>query len=242
MRSTIPCSRYTAARRTIADHTVRATVAFGVERTLEQDPMFAFRILVDIALKALSPAINDPTTAVLAIDQIHRLLRMLGKRALRGEVIADSAGAPRLIFRTPNWEDYVHIACNEIRACGGGSMQIMRRMRAMIENLLVSLPERRHPSLLRELRYLDLTIDEKFVLAEDRALARIADAQGLGGSTVIAGKDRVGRWRRTASFPVWLLSRDRRHRRDGPRVFRTVGVHHHSVCVWRRRAGQPVAT
>ena len=102
--------------------------------------MFAFRILVDIALKALSPAINDPTTAVLAIDQIHRLLRMLGKRALRGEVIADSAGAPRLIFRTPNWEDYVHIACNEIRACGGGSMQIMRRMRAMIDNLLLSLP------------------------------------------------------------------------------------------------------
>ncbi|MET0442725.1 MAG: DUF2254 domain-containing protein [Casimicrobiaceae bacterium] len=175
---------------TIADHTVRETVAFGIERTLEQDPMFAFRILVDIALKALSPAINDPTTAVLAIDQVHRLLRMLGKRALRGEVIADGTGAPRLIFRTPNWEDYVHIACNEIRACGGGSMQIMRRMRAMIENLLVSLPERRHPSLLRELRYLDLTIDEKFVLAEDRALARIADAQGLGGSTVIAGKDR----------------------------------------------------
>ena len=81
-------------------------------------------------------------------------------------------------------------ACNEIRACGCGSMQIMRRMRAMIDNLLLSLPKRRHPSLLRELRLLDLTIDENFAFPEDRALARIADAQGLGGSTVIAGKDR----------------------------------------------------
>ena len=59
----------------IDDRAVRSTVAFGPERTLEQDPMFAFRIIVDIALKALSPAINDPTTAVLALDQVHRLLR-----------------------------------------------------------------------------------------------------------------------------------------------------------------------
>ena len=73
----------------IGDANLRVTVAMGPERTLEQDPMFAFRILVDIALKALSAAINDPTTAVLAIDQIHRLLRFLGKHQLRGEVICD---------------------------------------------------------------------------------------------------------------------------------------------------------
>ena len=66
---------------TLDDQRLRATVAFGSERTLEQDPMFAFRILVDIALKALSPAINDPTTAVLAIDQVHRLLRVVGQAA-----------------------------------------------------------------------------------------------------------------------------------------------------------------
>ena len=47
---------------------------------MEQDPTFAFRIIVDIALKALSPAINDPTTAVIAIDQLHRLLRKAGNR------------------------------------------------------------------------------------------------------------------------------------------------------------------
>ena len=56
------------------------SVAVGPERTLEQDPAFAFRIMVDIASKGLSPAINDPTTAVLAIDQIQYLLRQLGSR------------------------------------------------------------------------------------------------------------------------------------------------------------------
>ncbi len=95
----------------IDDRIVRSAVAFGPERTLEQDPMFAFRIIVDIALKALSPAINDPTTAVLAFDQVHRLLRLVGRRSLRGEVILDDFGRPRLIFRTPNWEHYVQVAC-----------------------------------------------------------------------------------------------------------------------------------
>jgi uncharacterized membrane protein len=51
-------------------------VIFGSERTMQQDPLFGFRILVDIAIKALSAAINDPTTAVLAIDQLHRLCEL----------------------------------------------------------------------------------------------------------------------------------------------------------------------
>ena len=52
--------------------------------TPEQDPAFAFRIIVDIASKGLSPGINDPTTAVLAIDEIHHLLRSVGSRHLAG--------------------------------------------------------------------------------------------------------------------------------------------------------------
>jgi uncharacterized membrane protein len=53
----------------IDENILISSINFGIERTLEQDPTFAFRIILDIALKALSPAINDPTTAVLAIDQ-----------------------------------------------------------------------------------------------------------------------------------------------------------------------------
>jgi len=167
----------------IDDRTVRSAVAFGPERTLEQDPMFAFRIIVDIALKALSPAINDPTTAVVALDQVHRLLRMVGQRKLRGEVITDDNGQPRLIFRTPNWEDYVHVACTEIRACGADNVQIARRMRAMLENLRRTLSEHRRATLETELRLLDRAIEKNFSEPEELALARIPDLQGLGGSS-----------------------------------------------------------
>ena len=167
----------------IDDRALHSTVAFGPERTLEQDPMFAFRIIVDIGLKALSPAINDPTTAVLALDQVHRLLRMLGRRRLRGEVILDDGGQPRVIFRTPNWEDYVQVACSEIRACGANNLQIARRMRAMLENLRSTLPEHRRPTLEMQLDLLDWAVQKHFSRPEELALARIPDSQGLGGSS-----------------------------------------------------------
>jgi uncharacterized membrane protein len=83
------------------ESSLRNSVAVGAERTPEQDPLFAFRILVDIASKALSPAINDPTTAVLAIDQIHHLLRDVGKRSLAEGQETDREGRTRLVYRTP---------------------------------------------------------------------------------------------------------------------------------------------
>jgi uncharacterized membrane protein len=169
----------------IDDRQLRAAVALGPERTMEQDPTFAFRIVVDIALKALSPAINDPTTAVLAIDQLHRLLRKVGMRHLRTDEIADGAGRLRVMFRTPNWEDFVHLAFTEIRACGFNSMQVVRRLRAMIENLIQTLPAHRHPALLQEIGLLDRQIEKHFVLPEDLALARAPDSQGLGGHSSI---------------------------------------------------------
>jgi uncharacterized membrane protein len=151
---------------------------------MRQDPLFALRILVDIAIKALSKAINDPTTAVLAIDQLHRLLRSAGRRNLRTEQTVDQAGKLRVIFRTPNWEDFVHLAFSEIRFYGAENMQIARRLRAMIVNLTDTLPAKRHSALRKELESLDRTIEKLFVLPEDLKLARIPDSQGgLGGSS-----------------------------------------------------------
>ena len=166
----------------IDDRQLLASVALGSERTIEQDPTFAFRILVDIAIKALSPAINDPTTAVLAIDQIHRLLRHVGLRHVSHEEVCDEAGKLRLVFRTPNWEDFVHLACTEIRHCGTGSIQITRRMRSMLDNLMNTLPPHRHAELRKQLELLDRAIEGHYAFAEDRALARMPDPQGLGGS------------------------------------------------------------
>ena len=162
---------------------LRSAVAFGLERTMEQDPTFAYRIVVDIALKALSPAINDPTTAVIAIDQLHRLLRKAGNRNLRTDEILAKSGQLLVLFRTPNWEDFVHLAFTEIRQCGAQNMQIARRLRAMIDNLIETLPKHRHAVLLEELKLLDRDVERHFVHPEDRALARLGDSQGLGGAS-----------------------------------------------------------
>jgi uncharacterized membrane protein len=166
---------------TVDDETLRSTVAYGSERTMEQDPTFAFRIVVDIAIRALSPAINDPTTAVLAIDQLQRMLRVVGTHHLRADQILDKSGQLRLIFRTPNWEDFVHLAFSEVRSCGSNNLQIVRRLRAMIQNLLQSLPAHCQPALRQELSLLEREIERNFSFPEELALAKVPDTQGLGG-------------------------------------------------------------
>jgi uncharacterized membrane protein len=95
----------------------------------------------------------------------------------------DHTGRLRLIFRTPNWEDFVQLACREIRLYGAENFQIARRLRAMIENLVATLPKSRHPALRQELELLDRTIEKLYPLPQDLVVARIADTQGLGGSS-----------------------------------------------------------
>jgi uncharacterized membrane protein len=161
-------------------------IALGRERTLEQDPAFAFRIIVDIAVKALSPAINDPTTAVLALDQIHNMLREVGLRRLDTGSLCDSTGHLRLVYRTPNWEDFVRLAVTEIRQFGGNSTQVVRRMRAMLENLISLLPAQRSSALRQELELLKSTIYQGFAVPQDRKRADLPDCQGLGGHRKLA--------------------------------------------------------
>jgi uncharacterized membrane protein len=156
------------------------SIALGAERTMEQDPAFAFRTIVDIASKGLSPAINDPTTAVLAIDQIHHLLRHVGGRCLDNEQVRDAAGKVRLLYRTPDWEDFVTLAVTEIRQFGGTSIQVTRRLRAMLDNLIETLPEWRAPLLRQELTLLQRSAVRFFAEPEDRALAEVSDSQGVG--------------------------------------------------------------
>jgi uncharacterized membrane protein len=144
--------------------------------------MFAFRILVDVASKALSPAINDPTTAVLAIDQIHHLLRDIGKRYLAEGFEKDAHGQVRLIYRTPDWEDFVQLGSTEIRQYGRDSIQVQRRLRAMLEDLIETLPSRRAPILQKELALLGTSLKRAFPDLDDQVLAESGDLQGIGGS------------------------------------------------------------
>jgi uncharacterized membrane protein len=167
----------------IADHALNQAVAIGPERTMEQDPHFAFRIIVDIAAKALSPAINDPTTAVLALDQIHFLLRGVASRQLDTGRVHDGAGRLRLAYRTPDWEDFISLATTEIRQFGRGSIQVVRRMRAMLENLIEAVPPPRAALLRAELALLSHGVERDFLDPEDRIRAASADSLGVGGTS-----------------------------------------------------------
>jgi uncharacterized membrane protein len=155
-------------------------VDFGRERTIDQDPAFGLRVIVDIASKALSPAINDPTTATLAIDQIQRLLSLLARRRLDAAVVHDPGGRLRLFVRTPDWDDYVTMAVSEIRLYGATSPQVTRRLQAMLEALAAVVPERRRPALLSQLALLRGTVEGAYEDPTDRTQALRADLQGYG--------------------------------------------------------------
>jgi uncharacterized membrane protein len=156
-------------------------LALGAERTMEQDPAFPFRIIVDVAAKALSPAINDPTTGVLALDQLHHLLRNLGSRDLDTGQVRDADGRLRLLYRTPSWEAFLDLAVTEIRHFGATSIQVTRRLQAMLDDLVEKLPPERRPPLEAERRRLLGTAERAFADPDDRARATQGDTQGLGG-------------------------------------------------------------
>lgn len=178
-----PLARIYPPEGRVSEGSINALVAFGPERTMRQDPMFAFRIVVDVASRALSPAVNDPTTAVLAIDQIHRLLRYAGQKNLDNARVYDRSNALRLVFPTPDWDDIVDLAVTEVRQYGASSMQVVRRLRAMLEHLVDRLPAARTPPLQSELALLEQTVARSFPELEDRRRANTGDLQGLGGSS-----------------------------------------------------------
>jgi uncharacterized membrane protein len=169
------------ARTALPESGLMRAVHLAPERTSEQDPKYPIRLLVDIAIKALSPAINDPTTAVQAIDQIEDLLRRLGKRDLDAGYARDADGVLRLIFPMPTWEDYLALAFDEIRQYGADSVQVMRRLRSALVGLADSVTaETRIEAMRRYLKQLDVAVDRSHLTADDQETARQEDRQGLG--------------------------------------------------------------
>src|SRR4029453_17402101 len=122
-------------RRPIPSDAVRRAISLERQRTFDQDPKYALRLLVDVAIKALSPAVNDPTTAVQTLDEIEDLLRRIGTRNLEVGHVRDTGGVLRVVVPTPTWEDFLSLAFDEIRSCGATSLQVMRRLRAALINL-----------------------------------------------------------------------------------------------------------
>ncbi len=173
--------RVHGAKAALPEAQLMRAVHLATERTAEQDPKYPIRLLVDIAIKALSPAINDPTTAVQAIDQIEDLLRRLGHRELDAGYARDANGVLRLVFPMPTWGDYLTLAFDEIRQYGANSVQVMRRLRSALVGLADSVvSEVRVDPVRRYLKQLDVAIVRSIPDAVDQETARHEDRQGLG--------------------------------------------------------------
>lgn len=161
---------------------LQGMIALGDERTFDQDPAFALRILVDMANRALSPAVNDPTTAAQVLDHIGEVLGLIGTTDLEERTKPPSAEvAAAVVMIAPGWADFVELGFTEIREFGATSVQIMRRLRSLLEELLETVRPEHREVLEEELRRLDATVAAAWCDSVDLDRASAADGQGIGG-------------------------------------------------------------
>jgi uncharacterized membrane protein len=158
-------------------------IVVGKERTLHQDVAYGIRMLVDVAVRALSPASGDPTTAVQAIDRIHDCLRLLVSRDFPTGEHLDREGRLRLIVPVLSWEGMVHVALDELRLFAVQSLQATRRMTAMLDDLIELAPDERRAPLRYQLQRLDALAHDAFE-APDGDWAMEPDQQGVGSGPV----------------------------------------------------------
>jgi uncharacterized membrane protein len=171
---------------------LQGMVATGTERTIEQDPAFALRILVDIAIRALSPAVNDPTTAVQVLNYIEDVLHTLVTVPLRSHYsVADQRGVTRVVVPGRGWTEFLSLAMTEIRLYGATAPQVCRRLRAVLLGLIEVAPLDHQPAISAEITRLDASIEASFPDPTLREFAGRSDRQGIGGRSSEEAVDRA---------------------------------------------------
>jgi uncharacterized membrane protein len=142
----------------IADEAILDSLTGGLERTFDQDPRFAFRVLVDIALRALSPALNDQATGVQVIDAIDSLLAPLAARQLDVGGVTTADGALRVKLVLPSWEEYLALAVDEIAFSASTIPSVNARLDRLLQDLETAAPESRVQAVERRRRALSTDI------------------------------------------------------------------------------------
>ena len=151
----------------------------GGERTFVQDPAFGFRQLADVAIRALSPAVNDPTTGVQAIDRISDLLTITGSRPDPTGLRVDASGTVRVKRKLRNFDAMLVLALTEVIRYGADAPQVVRRLHGMFDELQSTLPADRHAAIGRQRSLLEAAADAALP-APFMAVASAADREGLG--------------------------------------------------------------
>jgi uncharacterized membrane protein len=164
-------------RRSVPPERFRRSIELGLERDARIDPKYALRLLVDVAVRAESAAINDPTTAVQALDQIEPMLIKLGNLDLDVGRVHDRDGALRVVYDAATWEEYLELALVETQYYGARSLQTERRIAALLDYVRKRVPEPRRAAVKR------------LVEQHDAVVAHALDGPPL---VVAAGSDRQG--------------------------------------------------
>jgi uncharacterized membrane protein len=164
-----------------ATQELEGMIALGDERTFDQDPAFAIRMMVDIANRALSPAVNDPTTAVQVLEHVGAVLGLIGRTDLTKRTKPAGAATPAaVVMVTHRWEDFVMLGLTEIREYGATSVQVTRRLRALLEELLEAVRPEHRPAVEEEICRLDASVSEGWRDSVDFDRSFAADRQGIG--------------------------------------------------------------
>lgn len=129
---------------------VRLAVILGPERTRQHDLELNVQLLVDIAVRALSPGINDPTTATICIDRLSEVIVMLANRTPPDEVRAGDDGSVRLVLRGPSFAHLVEVAFAQIRHYGTGDPAVAAHLIGSLGQVAALAPPARHGPLLRQ--------------------------------------------------------------------------------------------
>jgi uncharacterized membrane protein len=148
----------------LGESLVLRAVVTGPERSFDQDPLLAFRLLADIALRALSPAVNDPATAVEALDSLEGLLSLLAVRSDRADHLTDNAGVVRVILCLPRWEDFARSCLDDVIAAATGSPMVLLRLRDLLTRLGQQAPPAAGNFVATRAAWVDDTLAREFPL------------------------------------------------------------------------------
>jgi uncharacterized membrane protein len=161
------------------DRDITRFFLIGGERTFVQDPAFGFRQLADVAIRALSPAVNDPTTGVQAIDRIGDLLAITGSRPDPTGLRVDASGTVRVKRKLRNFDALIVLALTEVIRYGADAPQVVRRLHGLLDELQTTLPAERQAAITGQRSLLEAaviaTLPAPFV-----PVASAADREGLG--------------------------------------------------------------
>ena len=149
-------------------------ITSGNERTPTQDMEFAIRHLVEIAVRALSPGINDPFTAMAAVDRLRGGLSRLMNRKLPAKVLVDKSGNERVLRCGRSYGDICDVAFSQIRDAAGNHPAVLLHMLQSIERMADHLQTPHQRNAL--VRHADLIKDQAdradFITAEREAILK----------------------------------------------------------------------